>query len=149
MSFCIALCRINWSDLSNTQPSRKVDAATGPPGLVAGGSAGDAAGGDETIKKEEEDDEDDEDDEDEDDDDDDGDGGGGGGIYQRAMGDGTENCCNLLWQGNLPKRIFAGFKFQEAKSSQVARKVLEAKQVGHYWDMVRQADSALDAAAVF
>jgi hypothetical protein len=57
------------------------------------------------------------------------------------------NRCDLLWQGLLPKRVFTGFKFQESANAAAARKLLKAKGVGHYWDMVEQADSALAAAA--
>ena len=48
--------------------------------------------------------------------------------------------CELLWQGLLPKRMFVGFKFQEAKSSNAARKLLESKNATHYWDMVQKSE---------
>ena len=51
--------------------------------------------------------------------------------------------CDLLWQGILPKRMFTGFKFQEAKSSSVAKKMLEGKNATHYWDMVENADNII------
>lgn len=57
------------------------------------------------------------------------------------------NRCDLLWQGLLPKRVFTGFKFQESATAAAARKLLKAKGVGHYWDMVEHADSAIAAAA--
>ncbi|CAM9669403.1 unnamed protein product, partial [Ectocarpus fasciculatus] len=47
----------------------------------------------------------------------------------------TANQCDLLWQGILAKRTFHAFRFQECKTASAARKVLEAKQVPHYWDM--------------
>lgn len=46
------------------------------------------------------------------------------------------NFCRLLWNGVVAKRTFTGFKFQECKSKIVIRKVLEAKNVPHYWDIV-------------
>lgn len=49
--------------------------------------------------------------------------------------------CDLLWQGVIPKRLFTGFKFQESKSSTLARKFLETKNLAHYWDMVENADA--------
>ena len=52
----------------------------------------------------------------------------------------SNNRCDLLWQGIIPKRIFTGFKFQECKSSSIAKKLLEAKNVSHYWDMVMRSD---------
>ncbi len=46
------------------------------------------------------------------------------------------NFCRLLWNGVVAKRTFTGFKFQECKSKIAIRKVLEAKNVPHYWDIV-------------
>jgi U4/U6 small nuclear ribonucleoprotein PRP3 len=46
------------------------------------------------------------------------------------------NQCNVLWRGVLAKRTYNGFKFQEAKTGNGARKVLESKGVAHYWDIV-------------
>lgn len=58
-----------------------------------------------------------------------------------------DNRCDLLWQGSLPKRCFTGFKFQEAQTEVAARKLMKAKGVLHYWDMVENADSILASAA--
>jgi hypothetical protein len=44
------------------------------------------------------------------------------------------NECSLVWQGIVPKRAFTGFKFQECRSSSVARKLLDTKSLAHYWD---------------
>lgn len=57
------------------------------------------------------------------------------------------NRCDLLWQGSLPKRCFTGFKFQQAQSAAAARKLMKAKGVGHYWDMVENADAILASSA--
>ena len=35
-----------------------------------------------------------------------------------------------------PKRMFRSFIFQSCETSEIARKVLEAKGVAHYWDQV-------------
>lgn len=51
--------------------------------------------------------------------------------------------CDLLWQGIVPRKLFAGFKYQETKSSSAAKKMLEAKGAAHYWDMIENADSLL------
>jgi len=47
-----------------------------------------------------------------------------------------ENTCDLVWSGMLPNRMFNNFAFQTCESSTVARKVLEAKGVAHFWDQV-------------
>merc|ERR1711871_903704 len=52
---------------------------------------------------------------------------------------GGDNRCDLLWQGLVAKRSFHAFRFQECRTSMAARKVLEAKGVTHYWDMVIRA----------
>lgn len=73
------------------------------------------------------------------------------GLQGRGAGKGGEeggdssssNRCDLLWQGMLPKRVFTGFKFHESKSAYAARKMLETKNVGHYWDMLEKADQSL------
>ena len=67
-------------------------------------------------------------------------GGGGGG--RRSGG----NFCDLVWLGRVAKRAFTSFKFQEVKSARAARRVMEARGVAHYWDMVERGDQ-LDAAA--
>ena len=82
------------------------------------------------------------------------------------------NRCDLLWQGVLPRRSFHAFRFQvrsthlsskdfkkrclffrlisfqnyflqECRTSKAARKVLEAKGIANYWDMVTRADEIL------
>jgi hypothetical protein len=55
----------------------------------------------------------------------------------------ANNKCDLLWQGLLPRRIFTGFKFQECAGPSAARKLLKSKGVGHYWDMIENADAIL------
>ena len=55
----------------------------------------------------------------------------------------SNNRCDLLWQGLLPKRVFTGFKFHESKTAYAAKKMLEAKNVGHYWDMLEKAEQSL------
>jgi len=44
--------------------------------------------------------------------------------------------CKLLWQGFTAKKMFHSFRFQECRTALSARKVLEAKGLCHYWDMV-------------
>ena len=46
------------------------------------------------------------------------------------------NACALVWQGMIAKRSFNSFRFQDCRTASTARKVLEAKNVAHYWDMV-------------
>ena len=46
-----------------------------------------------------------------------------------------DNECDLIWSGMAIKRAFHSFMFQNAESSVVARKILEAKSVAHYWDL--------------
>jgi hypothetical protein len=97
------------------------------------------------------------DDSDEDDDDDEGSAGqagksGAAGSSRYDQDGGVRICpdrrCDLLWQGILPKRMFTGFKFQEAKSSSVAKKMLEGKHATHYWDMVESADNIIASNAL-
>jgi len=45
------------------------------------------------------------------------------------------NECELIWTGMAVKRAFHSFMFQTAANSVVARKILEAKGVAHYWDL--------------
>jgi U4/U6 small nuclear ribonucleoprotein PRP3 len=47
-----------------------------------------------------------------------------------------DNKCELVWTGMGAKRLFKGFIFQSCETSDVARKVLAAKGVGHFWDQV-------------
>lgn len=60
----------------------------------------------------------------------------------------TANQCDLLWQGIVPKRVFHVFRFQECKTASAARKVLEAKNIPHYWDMALRADKMLSASSI-
>lgn len=46
------------------------------------------------------------------------------------------NWAKEVWRGTSVRRNFSTFKFQECKSSLTARRVLDAKGVAHYWDMV-------------
>eukprot|EP00978_Attheya_sp_CCMP212_P035605 scaffold155711_cov47-Attheya_sp.AAC.1 len=48
----------------------------------------------------------------------------------------AHNSCELVWTGMAVKRMFHSFVFQSCASSEMARKVLEAKGVAHYWDQV-------------
>ncbi|EJK63399.1 hypothetical protein THAOC_15935, partial [Thalassiosira oceanica] len=45
-----------------------------------------------------------------------------------------DNECRLLWTGMAMKRSFASFMFQSAATPTLARRVMEAKGVPHYWD---------------
>jgi len=56
----------------------------------------------------------------------------------------STNRCELLWQGAVAKRLFTGIKFQECTSKETARRVLEDRHLGHFWDLV---DSSLGAGA--
>jgi len=47
-----------------------------------------------------------------------------------------ENKCELVWTGMGTRRLFKSFVFQSCETSDVARKVLKAKGVGHFWDQV-------------
>lgn len=62
-------------------------------------------------------------------------------VTRENIADFTNRRSDLLWQGVIPKRLFTGFKFQESKSSSLARKFLESKNLAHYWDMVENADA--------
>lgn len=86
----------------------------------------------------------DNDDDDEDNDDDEidhvdhGHASGHGGSHSGADGEPIRllgNKCMLVWQGVVPKRTFTGFKFQEARNAAASRKLFDAKNVAHYWDM--------------
>lgn len=48
----------------------------------------------------------------------------------------SNNECELIWSGMAVKRAFHSFMFQSVESTIVARKILEAKGVAHYWDLV-------------
>ena len=47
-----------------------------------------------------------------------------------------DNTCELVWTGLATRHLFKGFVFQSCETSDVARKVLKAKGVGHFWDQV-------------
>ncbi|GLD91483.1 hypothetical protein PINS_up000016 [Pythium insidiosum] len=51
---------------------------------------------------------------------------------------GKDSGCALVWQGIVAKRAFNNFRFQECSTSVTARKVMEAKHVVHYWDLVEK-----------
>lgn len=137
--------RIKWSDLSATGSSYRNDK------LSSKGDGSTTAGDHE--------DDDEGDDEDDDDDSDDSDEltdtahatSSARNQSQSLTGSSSSsssmssNRCDLLWQGILPKRTFTGFKFQESKSVLGARKMLKSKGVGHYWDMVENADNMIAA----
>ncbi|KAL3673824.1 hypothetical protein V7S43_001514 [Phytophthora oleae] len=55
------------------------------------------------------------------------------------------NGCLLVWQGVVARKAFNNFRFQECRTTVTARKVMEAKNVAHYWDLVEK--SAETAAA--
>jgi len=93
-----------------------------------------------------EDDDDDNNDEDHEDlmvgedDNEDGDDGVEGGANTEKKGQrrkkfNPNNECELIWSGLVMKRAFHTFMFQSAESAIVARKILEAKGVAHYWDL--------------
>jgi hypothetical protein len=115
----------------------------------------------------EEDDEDDEDEEDEDEDDEEGgENAGGGGLtsvgmsltgphaashhHHQGHGPGFFGLapiehrafakCELLWQGIIAKRSFNGFKFHPVSSPSEAKQFCDSRQIGHFWDMLRQAE---------
>lgn len=69
------------------------------------------------------------------------------GLLQGAVSSSADNRCDLLWQGLLPKRCFTGFKFHESQTTAAARKMMKARGVGHFWDMLEGADSLLASAA--
>eukprot|EP00937_MAST-01D_sp_MAST-1D-sp2_P003648 g3648.t1 len=52
------------------------------------------------------------------------------------------NTCELVWEGIVTKKLFNNFRFQECRSSETARKVLEAKGCAHYWDSITTAAAA-------
>ncbi|KAL3809090.1 hypothetical protein ACHAXA_011778 [Cyclostephanos tholiformis] len=67
-----------------------------------------------------------------------GDGADGGGGGEKRKKFNPNNECELIWTGMAIKRAFHSFMFQNADSSVVARKILEAKGVAHYWDLAVQ-----------
>lgn len=48
------------------------------------------------------------------------------------------NGCSLVWQGVVARKAFSNFRFQECRTAATARKVMEAKGVVHYWDLVEK-----------
>ncbi len=68
-------------------------------------------------------------------------------LQGAAVSSSADNRCDLLWQGLLPKRCFTGFKFHESQTAAAARKMMKARGVGHFWDMLEGADSLLASAA--
>lgn len=71
--------------------------------------------------------------------------GGGGGDRRRQEQQPKVskrgNFCDLVWVGTTAKRSFAaGFKFQDVNTARAARRVMAAKGVAHYWDMVLRGD---------
>ncbi|CAB1106584.1 unnamed protein product [Ectocarpus sp. CCAP 1310/34] len=55
--------------------------------------------------------------------------------------------CELVWQGTVQTRSFPAFRFQECKSPETARKVMDEKGVAHLWDMVVASAKAARASA--
>lgn len=68
-------------------------------------------------------------------------------LLQQEAVSSADNRCDLLWQGQLPKRCFTGFKFHESQTAAAARKMMKARGVGHFWDMLEGADNLLASAA--
>ena len=58
---------------------------------------------------------------------------------------GVVNRCDLLWQGLVARKSFHAFRFQECRTDLAAKKVLEAKNLSHYWDLVTRADEIIEA----
>ncbi|KAL4125568.1 hypothetical protein PRIC2_009150 [Phytophthora ramorum] len=56
------------------------------------------------------------------------------------------NGCLLVWQGVVARKAFNSFRFQECRTTVTARKVMEAKNVVHYWDLVEKSAEAAAAA---
>lgn len=57
-----------------------------------------------------------------------------GNTKEKSQKFNPDNTCDLIWTGMSPKRVFNSFVFQACESADVARKVLEAKGVAHFWD---------------
>ncbi|KAL7691600.1 putative U4/U6 small nuclear ribonucleoprotein Prp3 [Plasmopara halstedii] len=72
------------------------------------------------------------------------------GAREAEQGSGSEdenvakanNGCLLVWQGMVARKSFNNFRFQECRTSATARKVMEAKNVAHYWDLVENSAEA-------
>ena len=65
-------------------------------------------------------------------------------VERLKSSSGGINRCDLLWQGLVPKRCFQGFRFQECRTAPAAKKVLEAKGLVHYWDLMVRADDTIE-----
>jgi U4/U6 small nuclear ribonucleoprotein PRP3 len=57
-----------------------------------------------------------------------------GNAREKSQKFNPDNSCELIWTGLSPKRCFNSFVFQACESADVARRVLEAKGVAHFWD---------------
>lgn len=57
------------------------------------------------------------------------------------------NGCRLVWQGVVARKAFTTFRFQECRTVETARKVMEAKGVVQYWDLVVQSASSADGSS--
>jgi U4/U6 small nuclear ribonucleoprotein PRP3 len=57
-----------------------------------------------------------------------------GNATEKSQKFNPDNSCDLIWTGMSPKRVFNSFVFQACESADIARKVLEAKGVAHFWD---------------
>ncbi|TDH64975.1 hypothetical protein CCR75_008055 [Bremia lactucae] len=57
-----------------------------------------------------------------------------------------DNGCLLVWQGIVARKAFNNFRFQECRTSVTARKVMEAKNVVHYWDLVEKSTETIAVA---
>jgi len=72
----------------------------------------------------------------------------------KSHGAGVGGECELVWRGTVPKRFFvqsgsdigSGLRFEECKTTIVARKVLENKGLSHFYDVVA-ANARLAAAS--
>lgn len=53
------------------------------------------------------------------------------------------NGCSLVWQGVVARKAFGNFRFQECRTADTARKVMETKGVVQYWDLVAQSSSGV------
>lgn len=56
-----------------------------------------------------------------------------------STGGKSGNGCSLVWQGVVARKAFNNFRFQECRTRATARKVMEAKNVVQYWDLVEKA----------
>lgn len=62
--------------------------------------------------------------------------------------DGKGNRCDLLWSGALARRLFTGFKFTESRNGAAAKKLLDGKGAGHFWELAQRIDSIKEAAKI-